>query len=266
LGRLNEITILKLGGSLITKKDRRLSPDLGNIKTVAKEVSSALPHISDKLFLIHGGGSFGHFYAKRFGLSRKLGQASSEAIARTTGAMMELHSIVLAELLDAGVPCETIMTSQFLDDRDRLTPSGKHYLNIIWEKGLVPISFGNVFVSPKGARIISGDAIALALTSSLHGRNTRVVFAMDVEGIYPDSSMRGPIIDILQLNHGVKTSEGRFDVTGGVGAKIKVGTELAELGAKVFFVNGSKVQRIRRILSGDDSVKATRIYPEKRAT
>jgi isopentenyl phosphate kinase len=266
LGRVDKFTILKLGGSLITNKEKALSPNMRNIKNVSREVSRALSDLSGRLFLVHGGGSFGHFYARKYGLSRKLGHTSSEGIARTTGAMIELHSILLRELLQVGVPCETILTSQMMNERDNISVNGMQYIDLIWQKGLVPISFGNVLLSSKGARIISGDVIALALTAAFGGNNARVVFAMDVDGIYRDSSMRGSVIEKLRAGERISGSEWKFDVTGGVGAKVKVGCHLAKLGAKVFFVNGSKPDRICRLLSGDDSVKATMIYPEKRAT
>jgi isopentenyl phosphate kinase len=258
---------MKLGGSLITNKDKPLSPNIRNIRTVSRAVSEALPDMQGKLFLVHGGGSFGHYYARKFGLSRKLGGVSAEGIARTMGAMIELHSILLAELLRARVPCETLLTSEFLNESgSAVTLGGKKRIDLILRSGLVPTSFGNVSISPKGARIISGDRISLSLTEAFRGANTKVVFAMDVDGIYHDSALKGPIIAQLRANEAPSGSEGAFDVTGGVEAKVKVGHQLARLGAKVFFVNGSHQRRISKLLSGDDSVKATRIYPENRAT
>ena len=48
--------ILKLGGSVITKKEKKLTPNLEAIKRLAKEIAGAKVF---PLIIIHGGGSYG---------------------------------------------------------------------------------------------------------------------------------------------------------------------------------------------------------------
>lgn len=58
--------ILKLGGSIITRKDKT-KPTLNpaNLERIAQEISVAK---IKKLIIIHGAGSFGHPYAQKYGI------------------------------------------------------------------------------------------------------------------------------------------------------------------------------------------------------
>ncbi|MGD8543676.1 MAG: hypothetical protein PVG48_00980, partial [Candidatus Bathyarchaeota archaeon] len=60
-------TVLKLGGSVITNKEKPLTPNLSAIKRLANEISKA--NVS-RLVLVHGGGSFGHPIAKQYAIEK----------------------------------------------------------------------------------------------------------------------------------------------------------------------------------------------------
>ena len=188
MGEISDLTVLKLGGSLITFKDKPLTPNCANIRTAARAIASALPVLRrTRFFLLHGGGSFGHYYAKKYGLSTKLKRTEQEEVAVTSAAMMELHSKILGEMLRVGIPCVTVLASRILSDATSgLAASGRRYLETLFDSGLVPITFGNVLVSKKGSVIVSGDSLALKIVKSFGGRKSRVVFGMDVDGISPD--------------------------------------------------------------------------------
>ena len=50
--------LIKLGGSVITIKDRALTP---NIQAIER-LSHVLARLSESLIIVHGGGSFGHYW------------------------------------------------------------------------------------------------------------------------------------------------------------------------------------------------------------
>jgi len=267
MGRVNrKLTIVKLGGSLITYKDRPLTVNSKAIRTAAKAISKSLKSKSDqKLFLIHGGGSFGHYYATKFHLSTIRSNVRAEGVSKTAAAMITLHSIVLDRLVGEGVPCKTVVTSEFLsDDGIKVTKRGKSELEFLFRNSFVPISYGNVSATQKGSAIISGDQIALSLAKKLPV--DRVIFAMDVDGIYSDSGMKGDVIDELDMNNAPAGNKWKYDVTGGIRAKIETGFKLAKLGADVFYVNGNKGGRLESLLAGKDDVKATRIFSNSIST
>jgi isopentenyl phosphate kinase len=267
MGTSSKIVLVKLGGSVITDKDRPMSPNLRNIRTVAKQLSRAL--IADKdlrLILIHGGGSFGHYYAKKFGLGReKTNGAAPEGLAWTAASMIELHSVVLNVLCNAGVYCGTILPIELLSGLEKklsVSEAGKSRINSLFANGLRPITFGYVNLEGNYSYIVSGDTIALAIAKSFSVE--KAVFVMDVDGVYPTPDLAGEIVEILtREDTSVRSSLREYDVTGGIQAKISTGFDLSELGSDVYFLNGTKPNRLFRAITGSRDVLATRIYSTK---
>ena len=263
---MHQLIVLKLGGSLITHKDRPLSPNALGVRLVGRTVSRILRRHSDvKLILIHGGGSFGHYYASKFHASTDTRNISSEGIAKISEAMIHLHSLVLKEMVGEGVRCRTIAVSEILQGSDAIMDEyASRKLSALLSIGCVPITFGDIVTNSRGSSIISGDKIALALARKLDVE--RVIFAMDVDGIYSNSQMKGEVIPELNTRSGISWKERKFDVTGGVESKIKIGFELARLGTDVFFVNGKKVKRLESALLGEQNSLSTTILSKNIST
>jgi isopentenyl phosphate kinase len=269
VGESNSFVVVKLGGSLITNKDVPLSANLKNIRLVARELSRAQslkPNL--RIFLIHGGGSFGHYFAKEFSLGTELSKKyPAEGLAKTSAAMMRLHSIILEELSGAGVYCTTVLPLEIFSEKSRqiiLTKGQFGRLNDIFENKLTPLTFGFVNLVKEGAYIVSGDKIALALSKAFPIE--RVIFAMDVDGIYPSRNLKGPVLKELKKRGVVNSFVKKYDVTGGIVGKISTGLMLSNLGTNVFFVNGTKVGRLSGTIIGLDGIVATRIYSAKKGT
>ncbi len=255
------ITLVKLGGSLITNKDESLTVDYLALRKVARSIAkSGLPSKERNLILVHGGGSFGHFYAKKYGLSTKISRPNSAGISMTTSAMFDLHSKVLMALSSSNVATETILPSELLLD-DSISALGENHLRECFDQGLIPISFGFVGLLKKGAYIISGDRIVEVLSRALPV--TRVIFAMDVDGIFEDSAMKGPVISRLSVGTRFVSKKRRYDVTGGIDAKVKLGLRISRAGREVFYVNGRKEERLSHLLSGKSDPVATAIFPDQ---
>jgi isopentenyl phosphate kinase len=255
--------VVKLGGSLITNKDKPLAINRAALVKVARSIAkSRLPSKSKKLILIHGGGSFGHYYAKQYGISTSRKRVNPMGISKTTWAMLHLHSQVRRVFFQEGVNVETILPSEIVtESSNAVSESGRSRLNGCFSNGLIPITFGFVQLSKTGASILSGDKICEALARSL--RVERVIFAMAVDGVYRDASMDGGIITDLRKRIRFTSKERRYDVTGGINSKVSLGFRLASLGTQVFFVNGRKNDRLLRLIEGEKDVLATRIYPGK---
>ena len=67
--------ILKIGGSILTKKDSIESEiDEGNLKRIASEIKSSIDNSKKDLVIVHGAGSFGHPPAKKY----KIGEPFSK--------------------------------------------------------------------------------------------------------------------------------------------------------------------------------------------
>ena len=53
---LDRLTILKIGGSVITDKSKILKPNISSMKNISKILKKF-----DRVILVHGAGSFGHY-------------------------------------------------------------------------------------------------------------------------------------------------------------------------------------------------------------
>src|SRR5947209_19739981 len=94
--RMDQLTILKLGGSAITDKPRERTPDIPEIQRIADQLRDYnLP-----LILIHGGGSYAHPFVTRSDISRGLHDRSHHRpIPETEFYLNQLTRIISASLL-----------------------------------------------------------------------------------------------------------------------------------------------------------------------
>ena len=85
--------VLKLGGSVVTVKDAPMTADDGNITRLCEEIKAAGPR---PLIIVHGGGSFGHPVASKYGIADGFtSERQVPGFARTHQAMVMLNNIVV---------------------------------------------------------------------------------------------------------------------------------------------------------------------------
>src|SRR5258706_7363689 len=100
-----EIVLLKLGGSLITDKDKPYTPRFDKLTELAQEIKIVLDSNPDLLFILgHGSGSFGHVAAKKYGTREGVNtpeQSQGFAVVRVQAA--EMDRLVMASLINAGI-------------------------------------------------------------------------------------------------------------------------------------------------------------------
>ena len=112
----NEIILIKLGGSLLTDKNKPFS--------LREEIlEKCLNQIIDSkklIILIHGGGSFGHPLAKKYKISQGLNNSIEDQIiglSKTHDAMNQFNSIIIKKFLEKECPAISIQPSSiFIQD------------------------------------------------------------------------------------------------------------------------------------------------------
>ncbi len=237
------VTIVKLGGSLITDKTKPRSFRSEVVSAIGEEIASS----RQRVVLVHGGGSFGHPLAKEYGFTSSRHSPDGRGVSKTRAAMYELNMLVCKSLIDAGVqpyafsPFDLLMKS---------TPkSAKSWLNRLLSSGLSPITFGDVSSDKIGFTVLSGDTIMYSLARIL--RPVRCVFAMDVDGVYQGMGrnlLRN--ISAAQIKR-MKLAPGN-DATGGIKLKLDIAAKIAAMGTKVGFVSGFRRREFSKCLSGLD--------------
>lgn len=251
--------VLKLGGSVVTFKDRVMTQNEEAIRRLSGEIAAAGLY---RLVVVHGGGSYGHPLAKEHGIAE--GFKSAEQLvgfSRTRQAMVALNCIVVDALLDEGVPAVSVSPSSFISTQDgRLQELDLGLVKRHLDSGTVPVMYGDaVLDSTLGFTILSGDQLAVRLATDIDA--AKLIFGVDVDGVYtanPKMTKGAKLIErlsmsqvkgIIRIGEAVST-----DVTGGMLGKINEAQAAVEAGVSVQIVNALEPGRTLRALRGEPVV------------
>ncbi|MDX1744347.1 MAG: isopentenyl phosphate kinase [Halobacteriales archaeon] len=210
--------VLKLGGSVITQKDRSETVDSAALERTAAAVGEA--GVED-LVLVHGGGSFGHHHAQRHGVTRSVGTHDAGAIRDIHGAMATLCDAVVAALQESGVPALPVHPLSVAARTEEGLAIPMEAIETLLTEGFVPVLHGDVIGhSGHGATIVSGDELVVSIAESLDA--DRVGLCSAVPGVLDETGKVVPSIeDRAAVGAALGESE-TTDVTGGMAAKVDV--------------------------------------------
>ncbi|MCW4020495.1 MAG: isopentenyl phosphate kinase [Candidatus Bathyarchaeota archaeon] len=258
--------ILKLGGSVVTEKDKVLTPNLQAIQRLAEEISRA--GVSP-IVIVHGGGSYGHPIARTYKIAGGFtDQAQLIGFSKTHEAMVSLNKLLVKSLLGQGVPAFGLAPSSFIvTKKGRIQVFGKEPLTLAIKNGLIPVLYGDAVLDiDQVFAILSGDQIAASLAVKLNAE--RLIMGADVDGLYESDPKIDPSANlILHLTLGelqrLKDKIGGAgvpDVTGGMWGKVSELMSPVAHGVQTMIVNALKSGNIYKALRGEEVV-GTRIEP-----
>jgi isopentenyl phosphate kinase len=223
-------TVLKLGGSVVTEKDRPETLDGAAVDDLADAVARS--GVED-LVLVHGGGSFGHHHAEAHGVTTTEGSDDVEAVSDIHGAMTALNRLVLGRLHARGVPGVPVPPFSAAHrevDGSLSLPTGQ--VGAMVGEGFVPVLHGDVVThAGEGVTILSGDEIVVELARGLDA--DRVGLCSGVEGVLDDDGEVVPRVDSFDDVADVLGGSDATDVTGGMAGKVRALLDL-EATASVF--------------------------------
>ena len=238
---MQRLILIKLGGSVVTFKDKPLS---ANTEAIDR-ISQALARIRIPLIIVHGGGSFGHHWSVQFDMHTKPSRYDSRGVAVVHESMIALNQIIVNSMIKHGLNPYSLQPSVFTTAHSPIPAKIKSLLQIA-KSNVLPVTFGDVvYYESAKYSILSGDALMTILARAL--KPSRVIFATNVDGIYSDLATRTlvPEIDASTKRNTIKVSAGRVaDVTGGMQRKITEAFKIASSGMDVMMVNGLYPGRI----------------------
>ena len=244
--------LIKFGGSVITDKSRYRTFNADAVKRLCREIKES----GERVIVVHGAGSFGHVLAKEHNLNDGFKDRSQiPAVAQVCNDVRDLSSMIVKELNDAGLPAISVPTgSCFMMDNRRLIINDASVLASMYDKGIMPVMFGDVVMDKElGFAICSGDQIMETLTKVFHP--TRVVFVSDIDGLYDkDPKVYDDAKLIENVNNEtlrkVSTDITVADVTGGVRGKMETMLRMCS-GCDCVLVNGTVEGRLLSLLKGE---------------
>ena len=212
-------TILKLGGSVITDKDRPETIDRETLRDVVATIASRQD--DGDLVVVHGGGSFGHHHAATHGVSSTSGSHDVTGLTAIHAAMTDLNDAVVDAFHEAGLdalPVRPLSLSHRTEGGDLSLPSD--HVRTMLSEGFVPVLHGDVVAHEgRGATVLSGDDIVVSLAQSLDA--DRVGLCSTVPGVLDDDGDIIPEIDDFDAVADVLGASESTDVTGGMAGKVK---------------------------------------------
>jgi isopentenyl phosphate kinase len=240
--RVTRATVVKLGGSAITDKKVAFSYREKVVRALGRAIaSSGLP-----IVVVHGGGSFGHTIARKYGLTSARSSPSPDGVSETRSAMLMLDAKVCASLQAVGLHPYPFSPFTLLDREE----GGRSFIERLLEAGMTPVTFGDVVHDGRGFRILSGDTICVELAEMLS--SPRCVFTIDADGVL---DAKGAVIKLLREGSAARVSPLRrastgTDATGGIALKVAEAFRMASSGTQVRLVSGLRPREFHKALKG----------------
>ncbi|MBS7287609.1 MAG: isopentenyl phosphate kinase family protein [Candidatus Freyarchaeota archaeon] len=242
----------------MTNKNKPFSIRRKVIKRISEEVATAIRSGCPPLVIVHGGGSFGHPLAKKYGIHHGFREETQLiGFAETVQAMRRLSGVIAENLHTSGVPALPLQPSAITVQKNgRIAVMFSEVIEKALAMGFTPVLWGDaVLDEEKRFTILSGDQIVSHLSAVLSP--LRVVFGTDVDGICPTDPKRTKTRPFEELKRSelemmtTRPSEsGGVDVTGGMMGKLNEIISITSRGIEVVVTNATKAGNILRALLG----------------
>jgi isopentenyl phosphate kinase len=243
---LQRLALIKLGGSVATFKDRPLAANTVAIDSISRVLAGLdLPAI-----IVHGGGSFGHYWSVKYDMHTKPASYDAHGVSVVHESMVALNQTIVSSMIRGGLNPYGMPPSVFTAGHKPITAKIKQ-VYVMAKSKVLPVTFGDV-VHMQGAKysILSGDALMTILAKAL--LPPKVIFATNVDGIYKDMESKEllPEIHASGKKSIAFSSTCGADVTGGMQRKVTEAFKIASYGMDVLMVNGLVPERIAEAMEG----------------
>ena len=259
--KLDNIIIVKFGGSVITQKDS--SPPQVNeehLHRIAKELAEH----DGKLIVVLGGGAHGHQAAHKYGFANPSTKPDRliQGIPEIRHNMSVLSAKVEEVLNAEGIPSVIFSPFMFVTLQDNIIEYFPlDIIETVLNNGLVLIIHGDVCIDKKkSASILSGDTIATYLAKTMSAKS--VLIGTNVDGVFETNPILNPnakhipVINKSNLKLVIERTgpSSSIDVTGGMAKKIKELLTLANHNVEVTIFNLLVPGRLSDLLKGNPTI------------
>jgi isopentenyl phosphate kinase len=258
---MKNIKILKVGGSVMTFKDKDSLLNEKVIENIADDISKWFFENKDrKLIFTSGAGSFGHPLAHKYDLNSKDKNKSSLGFVLTTTNMQLMANKVAKIFHHYNLPLFPIMPSSIFElNKGRI--SGYYISNISksLDRGLIPFLWGDTVIDQAYKfAILSGDQINPFLVKQL-GIN-ELYFGTNVDGVYDSDPVINPkAVHVDEINNKnyksilkMISGSSSTDVTKGMLGKIEEIYQIKVRPLKCVIFNALVKESVYKALNGKD--------------
>jgi isopentenyl phosphate kinase len=266
-----ELSIIKLGGALLTDKSTPFMARDAILKAVAREIKECIDGgLLQSLILIHGVGSYGHPPVLEHGLHKGFqGSEQLLPLSRTQQIVQKFRNMITVHFQDVGIPVNLMLpSSMVVSEKMRMNRYFLEPLKGWLSLGMVPLLGGDMLYDTKmGFSVGSGDPLAVLLCRELGA--SRLIFATDVPGIYetdPKIDAAAVLLEEINLNELEQVLErmgkaAKADASGVMKGKLNAlipAKDLIEKGLEVSIISMMEYGHLKALLKGEKD-KHTRI-------
>jgi isopentenyl phosphate kinase len=257
---MSELIFLKLGGSLITEKEKVATPRLKALARLASEIRAAQTQNPQlQVLLGHGSGSYGHVPAKKYGTRAGVHTEDEwNGFVEVWQQAAALDHIVMAALRAADSRAMAFPPSASVSAADgMLTAWDLEPIRAALQAGLLPVVYGDVvFDSVRGGTILSTEDLFAHLAKEL--KPARILLAGDEDGIFSDFPTRTQLVERITPGSyatfpSALGSAAGDDVTGGMAGKVQsmlaLVTAMPDCAVSIF--SGLMPANVQRALAGE---------------
>src|SRR5919112_3917209 len=175
----NELALIKLGGSVVTFKEKPLTANFEAINNITRVIAD----IKIPLIIVHGGGSFGHYWSVKYDMHTQPFTYQDEGVSRVQESMIKLNHIIVEKFISCGLKPFCIHASSFVFNNLPYKERVLDMVEMIQNNNIIPITYGDVIHTSKGNfSILSGDTLMNILSVNLNPGFS--IFTTNVDGIY----------------------------------------------------------------------------------
>lgn len=264
-----KLILLKLGGSLITNKNKVFTAKDAVIRRLGKEIKSCLPSFKGKIVIGHGSGSFGHTVAAKYKTQEGIINPKSKiGFPLVAEAARRINTIVINNLLKEGLKVISFSPLSFISSHNGKTK--KCFLDSIKRGitlGFIPVIYGDVILDEgkRGFGIYSGEKSLNLLGSDLKGKyDITIIYVGDTNGVYDekDKTIAKITPKTFKVFKKAITGSKATDVTGGMLHKVEESLLMAKkYGIKTIIINGKRKDNLKKAILGKKII-STLISPQ----
>ncbi|TFG20161.1 MAG: amino acid kinase [Promethearchaeota archaeon] len=265
-----KLTVIKLGGSILTDKSIPYKSNDEIIASIAKELKDCIDSgLIEDLIIVHGVGSFGHVPVFKHNLH--LGFQHPDqlfAMSKTQHEINEFRLKLTAKFIENHLPVNLLHASSFcVQEKMKITDfflqAVKGYISI----GMIPLVGGDMLYDSKmGFSVGSGDQFMVLFAKQFSAN--QVIYVSDVDGVYTSDPKQNPeaklidTISISELGNIVENTDEApvGDVSGAMKGKLKAILSLKDeitKGTKVILMSMTKYGNLKSILGMGTTIKHT---------
>lgn len=266
---MHPITIIKLGGSLLTHKDKAYSVREGIFQSLASDIAECIKLFPEtKFILLNGAGSFGHQTVKKYNLQNGFSSDESKfGYAKVLQDTAKLNRILVDALVKKEVSALSFQPSTvFYSDQNGYSFSSLKLLQDYLNQGFLPCLYGELVLDlVTGCKVLSADKIPELLVNffwqNTDYKVTKVINLGSYDGVLNSQNEIIPMIARQNYSEVKKHlyQSTNIDVSGGMQAKIEEFLTLADMGVDSAIISGLVPRNLQKYLLGAENLVKTEI-------